>query len=103
MILTSGWKFHTGIQRKKAEDDKKKKKKKNTKKSFKPQSVKCMKPNFSFHTRHCVLICHQFGLTCINTSGSHSIFFSTECIHASIMYRVTSKVVAIANSTAKES
>jgi hypothetical protein len=99
MILMRGWKFHTGIQRKKAEDDKNK----NTKKSFKPPSVKCMKPNFSFHTRHCGLICQQFGLTCINTSGSHSIFFSTKCIHASIMYRVSSKVVAIANCAAKES
>jgi hypothetical protein len=29
-------------------------------------------------------------------------FFSTKDIHASIMYWVTSKVVAIANSTAKE-
>jgi hypothetical protein len=56
MILMRGWKFHTGIQRKKAEDDKNK----NTKKSFKPPSAKCMKPNFSFHTRHCV-----------NNLGSH--------------------------------
>jgi hypothetical protein len=101
MILMRGWKFHTGIQRKKAEDDKKKKK--NTRKSFKPQAVKCMKPNLFFS--------HSTLWANLSTIWAHmyqhfrltsDIFFSSKDIHASIMYRVTSKVVAIANSTAKE-
>jgi large subunit ribosomal protein L18 len=66
---------HWNPRRKKAEDDKKKK---NTKRSFKARSEKCMKP---------------FTL---------DIFFSTKYIHASIMHRVTSKVVAVASTNAKE-
>jgi large subunit ribosomal protein L18 len=66
---------HWNPRRKKVEDDKKKK---NTKRSFKARSEKCMKP---------------FTL---------DIFFSTKYIHASIMHRVTSKVVAVASTNAKE-
>jgi large subunit ribosomal protein L18 len=67
---------HWNPRRKKAEDDKKKNN--NTKRSFKARSEKCMKP---------------FTL---------DIFFSTKYIHASIMHRVTSKVVAVASTNAKE-
>lgn len=66
------------FSKRRSKEDEKKKKNNNGKKSFKLRTEKCLRP---------------FSL---------DVFLSGKYVHASIMHRVTSKVVAVVSTNAKE-